>query len=146
MENRESKDGPRDSYHLEKALSRINERFLENGAKTVTANDVERVMREADRLRKMFSDAEPLQRLASDLEVFLSLINDHWNRQYSDVPYSTIAEMVFTLIYVLSPVDLIPDAIPGVGHLDDAAIVSLCLVTTEKELASYQAWKTIQAS
>ena len=145
MSKSELRDEAGDSYDVGKALSRINESFVENGAKTVTDNDLEKIMREGDVIRKSFSDAEPLRRFANDLELFLSLINDHWNRRYREAPYWSISIVAFALIYVLSPVDLIPDAIPNVGYVDDAAIVSLCLAMTEKELGDYQAWQTSQA-
>ncbi len=44
---------------------------------------------------------------------------------------------LLTIIYVISPIDLIPDTIPGFGQLDDAAVVIL--------LISY-IFKTIQAN
>jgi len=145
MANSESRDDAGESYHVEKALSRINERFVENGAKTVTENDLERIMLAGDDIRKAFSDAEPLRRFANDLELFLSLIDDHWNRRYGEAPYWSICIIVFSLIYVLSPLDLIPDAIPNIGHVDDAAVVSLCLKMTEKELDDYRTWKKNQS-
>jgi uncharacterized membrane protein YkvA (DUF1232 family) len=48
---------------------------------------------------------------------------------------------VFALLYVLAPFDLVPDAIPGLGQLDDAAVVSVCLALVRQELVKYAAWR-----
>jgi uncharacterized membrane protein YkvA (DUF1232 family) len=49
--------------------------------------------------------------------------------------------VVFSLLYVLNPMDLIPDVIPGVGAIDDAAVVSLCLLLIEQDLLAYRSWR-----
>ncbi len=48
-------------------------------------------------------------------------------KEYTEVPLGTILGIVSALIYILSPIDLIPDRIPGAGHLDDAAVLLICL-------------------
>jgi uncharacterized membrane protein YkvA (DUF1232 family) len=50
----------------------------------------------------------------------------------------TLSAAVFALLYVLNPFDLIPDALPIVGVLDDAAVVSACLVLLEQDLYDYR--------
>ncbi len=40
-------------------------------------------------------------------------------------PWYAKALIVFTLIYLLSPIDIIPDFIPVAGYLDDIVIVPL---------------------
>jgi uncharacterized membrane protein YkvA (DUF1232 family) len=42
---------------------------------------------------------------------------------------------------VLSPVDLIPDFIPGIGLIDDAAVVVACLNLIQSDFEAYKAWK-----
>ena len=39
------------------------------------------------------------------------------------VPFTTVLAFVCTILYVLSPIDLIPDPIPLLGFLDDAALL-----------------------
>ena len=55
-----------------------------------------------------------------------------------------IGAAVFTLLYVFNPLDLMPDVIPLVGQIDDAAIVAGCLMLIEHDLRSYRAWRSGQ--
>jgi uncharacterized membrane protein YkvA (DUF1232 family) len=56
-----------------------------------------------------------------------------WNRVESwarllfrrDTPWKVKAILGAAIVYLLSPVDLVPDWIPGFGLLDDLTIVSL---------------------
>jgi len=39
------------------------------------------------------------------------------------VPILTKALLALTLVYVVSPLDVIPDVIPGIGEIDDVVVV-----------------------
>ena len=43
------------------------------------------------------------------------------------IPYTAIAESAFALLHLRKGVDIIPDAIPGKGYADDAAIIAAVL-------------------
>ena len=43
-----------------------------------------------------------------------------------------------TVGYALSPVDLIPDFIPVIGYLDDAAMLAVCLNFTRFDVEEYK--------
>ena len=60
------------------------------------------------------------------------------------VPWKTIAAVAGALLYVLNPLDFIPDLILGFGFLDDAGVVALCLKLVESDLHRYAAWKEHQ--
>jgi len=45
----------------------------------------------------------------------------------SDVPISKRTALLSALIYVVSPIDAVPDVIPGVGLLDDAGIIAAAI-------------------
>ena len=56
-------------------------------------------------------------------------------------PYKVILAVVSVLIYWIAPVDLIPDFIPGIGYVDDAAVVALALKLIKDDLDTYKEWK-----
>ena len=56
-------------------------------------------------------------------------------------PLSTVAMLIGGIIYLFSPVDIIPDFIPLVGYFDDANIWKYILDTLEKDLNDYRYFK-----
>ena len=111
----------------------------------VTMDDVKKVSDRADEIQNMFESKGPLGRFVKDAKLMLAMVKDYWNGDYREIPWWAIAAVVATLIYVLSPIDLIPDFIPFAGQLDDAAVVAGCLLMVEQQLHDYEAWKTKQA-
>jgi uncharacterized membrane protein YkvA (DUF1232 family) len=57
------------------------------------------------------------------------------------VPYWAIAAVVFALLYVLNPFDIVPDVVPLLGFVDDAAVMGVCLSMIEQQLHEYKGWK-----
>lgn len=73
-------------------------------------------------------------------KIMLSLVRDYWNGSYREVPYWAISAVSLALLYVLNPVDVVPDVLLGVGYLDDATVVAFCLKLVQRELERYQEW------
>ena len=61
--------------------------------------------------------------------------------KYTKVPIGTIVAIAATLLYVLAPLDMIPDFMPFVGFLDDAGIVTLCIKGFKADLETYKEFK-----
>lgn len=60
------------------------------------------------------------------------------------LPWEAKASVVFALSYFISPVDAIPDLIPGLGYADDAMVVAYVLHRVAGEIARYRAWRKQQ--
>ena len=99
-----------------------------------------------DEIEKKFSGDGPLGRFISDLKLLFSIVKDYISGDYRAIPYWSVAAIVAALIYVLSPVDLIPDVIPGIGLVDDAMVVGACLAMVEQDLHAYRDWKVAKAA
>jgi len=82
-----------------------------------------------------------LVRLFQNLRLLIPLIKDYWRGTYRDVSVKSVVIFIVALAYIISPIDLIPDYIIGLGQIDDAVILGLSLYFLEKDLMKYKEWK-----
>jgi uncharacterized membrane protein YkvA (DUF1232 family) len=120
---------------------KADEAFVKEGAKKITDEDVEQVVNKAEAIKKKFSMGGPLARFVEDGQLLIAVVKDYWTGTYRQIPYYSIAAVVFSLAYVFNPFDLIPDVIPVVGEVDDALVVGACLLLVEEDLHNYKKWK-----
>jgi uncharacterized membrane protein YkvA (DUF1232 family) len=120
------------------------EDMISKGVRDIREEDVEEVLNKTEEIKKKFEMPGPLARFIEDLRLLISLLKDYWSGKYRQVPFWTISAIVFALLYVLNPMDLIPDFIPGVGLMDDAMVIASCLALIEKDLMQYKRWKEEQ--
>ena len=123
----------------------LAEEFVKEEAKKMTDQDVEKVLIRSEEIKKRFRRSGPLGRFFEDGQLLVGLVKDYWSRSYRKIPSGTIGAVVVSLIYVLNPLDLIPDVLPLIGQVDDAAVVAACLLLIEQDLFSYRQWKETQA-
>jgi uncharacterized membrane protein YkvA (DUF1232 family) len=123
---------------------KIGEQMVKDGAPKVTDEQVEKVVVKSEEIQKKFRTGGPLKRFVDDGRLLASIVKDYRSGKYRQVPYATIAAIVFTLIYVLNPLDLVPDFLPIIGQVDDAAVVAGCLLLVEADLRKYGEWKQSQ--
>lgn len=122
-------------------LDQIGPEFVEAGARRISAADVNRAVAKAEDIRAVFRRHGDLGRLAGDADRMLSLLGDHITGQYVNVPVWSVAVMTFGLLYVLKPVDIIPDSLPEIGRLDDALVMSHAVGLTRIDLQNYKVWR-----
>ena len=73
--------------------------------------------------------------------VFASLLNSYFHKTYTKAPIGTIIALLAALIYLVVPVDVLPDFIPGFGYLDDAGVLIACVALIKSDIDEYQEWR-----
>jgi uncharacterized membrane protein YkvA (DUF1232 family) len=125
---------------MEKFTDEQAEEQFAKYSRNVTEDDVSKVLeKEAAILGKARG---PLEKFAENIKLLFSVVKDYVKGNYRVIPWVAIAAIVGALLYVFSPIDLIPDFIPGLGLLDDAAVMGLCLKGINTELVKYSKWKS----
>lgn len=78
----------------------------------------------------------------SNIPVLASMVRSYACKEYPNIPLGTMVAIVSALIYFLSPIDLIPDTIPGIGYIDDAAVIAACLTMVQSDVDEYRTWRS----
>ncbi len=115
---------------------------VEDGARKVRPEDVEILAGREEEFHEKVKDVPGrLKKMVNQLKLLFEMIRAYAKKEYREVPWGTIALAAFAVIYFFSPVDLIPDFIPVVGYLDDAAVIALVVKSIQDDLRRYCAAK-----
>jgi len=82
-----------------------------------------------------------ISRLWSDLPLLARLLKAWKRGSYRGLSMRTIVSLAAALLYIMSPIDIMPDFIPGIGLIDDAAVLALVLHSIAQDLAAFRVWE-----
>lgn len=94
--------------------------------------------------RKSASRGGVLKGLREDLGLLQALCIAWWRGEYRAVSTQALVAVVAALLYFLAPLDAIPDWIPGLGFMDDLAVLGWVLRKWSTELEAFRAWRDSQ--
>ena len=124
-----------------KKKKEIDEEYLKKGVAKVKDGDVEIAAKNQDTIEDKIVNSSTLRKNTELGKLMFGMLQDYRKGVYSSVPWFTIASIAFALLYVLNPLDLMPDFIPGLGYVDDFAILTVTLRFIETDLHKYLDWK-----
>jgi len=116
-------------------------RELEKRVKNISEDDVQEVVTKAEDIERKVRQGSILSQQLDKVRFLLMLVKDYWNGEYRNIDWFNIAVAVAALIYVLTPIDLIPDFIPVAGQMDDVAVLLVAWEFISKEVCRYAEWK-----
>lgn len=90
-----------------------------------------------DDLNKADAKASNLDDKMHDFKVLVQMAKDIMQGRYKVNTWNA-SIIVATIVYVVSPIDAIPDVIPVLGWLDDVTIVGYALSKLSDELKRYK--------
>ncbi len=127
---------------MTQSTEKQTEDALHEGAKKIKKEDLQKVLSKQKEIEEKFQPDGPLGGLLFDVELLISLIQDYDQGNYQEIGWESLSGILTALLYVISPIDLIPDFIPLIGTLDDAVVVAVCLKLVKNDLDAYALWKT----
>jgi uncharacterized membrane protein YkvA (DUF1232 family) len=91
-------------------------------------------------IRKANDKKGSLGEVWEKLQLFFELIKAYFKGEYRKVSKGTILTILGAIIYFVSPIDMVPDFIVGIGILDDAAVIGFAIKKISVELEEFQRW------
>ena len=121
-------------------------RLVEDEAAEAAANPsrLRSVIRRAQ--AQLREDRSRIGSLKSDVPRLLRLARAVARGDYRRVPVKSLLFLVGSLLYFVTPADLIPDFILGTGFLDDAVVVAYAMKAIRDDLARFEDWELSNAT
>ena len=119
------------------------QKMLEDGlpAAEKLLGDKDALERLLQRLERKLRPIPVVGNALSSIPVLVSLIRSYVKKEYTDIPIGSILAIISALIYFVSPIDIVPDFIPGVGYVDDALVIAACFKLVESDVQEYIKWR-----
>ena len=81
------------------------------------------------------------KKISRELKLAFGLVIDYSKGNYRDVKKIDILLIVAGFLYLLNPVDIVPDFLLFFGFLDDLSVLTFIVKKLDKELEKYNDWK-----
>lgn len=76
-----------------------------------------------------------------EVTLIKDMIMDYIQGRYKGISTQTIIGAMAAMLYFLSPFDLIPDFIPGIGQVDDLTVLAYTIKAIKEDLSKYEQWR-----
>lgn len=84
---------------------------------------------------------EPFGETWPYFNAMLRLVRAYSDGNYRATPENTLVVIIAAIVYVVTPLDVIPDALPALGYLDDATVVALAVRRSRDALDDFMRWE-----
>ena len=119
-------------------------KLLSERAQQIDEQDLRVLLSKQEGAEKRLSTlADTLPRMVTHVRLGFSLIRDYFQGSYRKLPWWSVASVAAGLGYFLTPTDLIPDFLPVIGYIDDAAVLALVMAGIREDLKKYAETKGI---
>lgn len=124
----------------DETVSKVAKEFEKYSDKDYSSKEIENVLKHEGKITKRALKGA-LSEYGEVIKLLIEMIKDYFQGKYTVIPKKTIGAIIGTLLYILSPLDIIGDFIPVLGLVDDALAVGFCLKAAAEDIEAYKKWK-----
>ncbi len=119
-------------------------RILDEGSEKSSTKTLETAVANRERILQKVISSASLAPFLTQVRTLFNMIKDYISGDYREVPWWSLGSAATALLYILLPLDALPDFIPVAGFIDDAVVLKLCLDLIGKDINEYrQARETV---
>ncbi len=119
-------------------MEQIDQAWLLEQSQGVSKENVARMLDNMEGIIDEVGEVEELHELKPDIKIAISMVRDYHEGIFKEITWEKVAGLTYSLLYLLDPRDGIADTVPGLGFLDDFAVLVLGLELVQDELEAYK--------
>ena len=94
-----------------------------------------------EKISQLIASSEKMQELVKYMQLIIRMLKAYLNKTYTEIPWKTILAFGAALLYFVTPIDVIPDFIPGLGYIDDLTLLMWVIRSFGEDIEGYQQWE-----
>ncbi|WP_455675099.1 YkvA family protein [Pradoshia sp.] len=94
--------------------------------------------------KKSAKNRRSLDDVWEPLQLLFGMFRSYAKKEYTEIPTRSILAIIAAILYFVTPIDVIPDFILGLGFADDAAVIAFTVKQIQDDLEKYKLWSEKQ--
>lgn len=90
---------------------------------------------------KLVQNKGAMEEAKGNLQALVRMVQEYAKGNYKKAPVKSLVMVVAAILYFISPIDLVPDFIFGLGFADDIAIITYVYKQVVNDLQAFLQWE-----
>ena len=116
------------------------EEEINKRAEGMSDRDIGETIGKEKKAEQMAKESSFLRQYWKDIKTSFALLKDWYMGNYKKIPFRMVASIAGAMLYLVSPLDVVPDWVPFGGLLDDALVLAAVFTMSRRDLDEYLAW------
>ena len=116
------------------------EEEINKRAERMNDKDIGETIGKEEKAEQMANESSFLRQYWKDIKTSFALLKDWYMGNYTKIPFRMVASIAGAMLYLVSPLDVVPDWLPFGGLLDDALVLAAIFAMSRRDLDEYLVW------
>ena len=116
------------------------EEEINKRAEGMSDKDIGETIGKGNKAEQMAKESSFLRQYWKDIKTSFALLKDWYMGNYTKIPFRMVASIAGAMLYLVSPLDVVPDWVPFGGLIDDALVLAAIFAPSRSDLDAYVAW------